>query len=95
MINKEVIINGYKYSLSSRKNKKLMVTVNGKKIHFGQNGYKHYLDRTGLLPKSLNHLDDDRRVNYIKRAKGIKNKEGKLTWKDPKSSNYHAIRVIW
>lgn len=95
MSDKEVKVGKYKYKLSSRKNKKLMTVVNGKEIHFGNINYKHFFDRTGLLPKSLNHNDKDRQTNYLKRAKGIKNKEGKLTWKDPKSPNHHAIKILW
>ena len=47
------------------------------------------------LDKKLNHLDDKRRENYLKRSANIKNKEGKLTRNDPKSPNYHARRVLW
>ena len=72
-----------------------MTTVKGKVIHFGQKGYKHFKDKTGLLPKNLNHGDPERRKDYLSRSKGITDKEGNLKWKDPTSANYHAIRILW
>jgi len=39
---------------SSRKNKKYMVEIDGKTIHFGDNRYQHYKDRTSL--KLYSHL---------------------------------------
>jgi len=90
-----VKIGKYEYKLSTAKNKKLMTEVNGKTIHFGQKGYEHFFDKTGLLPKSLNHNDPKRQKNYLSRSRGIKNKEGKLTANNPQSPNYHAIRILW
>lgn len=90
-----VKVGKYNYSKSTRKNKKLMTVVNGKTIHFGNPLYQHYKDRTGLLPKSMNHGNSDRRSNYLSRSGGIKNKAGKLTKNDPMSPNYHARRVLW
>ena len=85
----------YNYQLSKNKNKKLMVVVNNKTIHFGDIRYQHFNDSTNLLDKKLNHNDKKRQENYLKRAKGIKNKKGELTYKDPTSPNYHAVRVLW
>ena len=86
------------YMKSPRKDKKLMVIINrdGKRkvIHFGNPKYQQYKDKTGYW-KKLDHGDEKRRQNYFSRAKGIKNKKGELTWKDPLSANYHAIRVLW
>jgi hypothetical protein len=90
-----VKIGKYDYKLSTKKDKKLMTEVNGKTIHFGQRGYEHFFDKTGLLPKSLNHNDPKRRKNYLTRSRGIKNKEGQLTANIPSSPNYHAIRILW
>lgn len=84
-----VLVSGFNYELSDRKGKKLMTVVNGKKIYFGADGYQHYFDRSGLLPISLNHLDDKRRQNYLKRTKGIKGTE------DPSSANWHARNILW
>jgi len=55
---------------------------------------EHFKDKTGIW-KNLNHGDEKRRKSYISRSKGIKDKEGNLTYKNPLSSNYHSIRVLW
>lgn len=89
-----VKIGKYDYKKSTRKDKKLMVVVDGKTIHFGNPQYEQYKDKSGLW-KSLNHLDLKRRKNYLARAKAIRNKEGKLTKDIPTSPNYHAIRILW
>lgn len=89
-----VKIGKYNYEKSTRKDKKLMTNINGKTIHFGNPNYEHYHDRSGIW-KSKDHKDDKRRENYLKRAKGIKDKEGKLTANNPSSANYHAIRILW
>lgn len=91
----------YKIEKSTSKTKKYSVYVKGtngkpKKIHFGQKGYQHFEDTTPLkLYTSSNHYDVKRRESYLKRAKGIKNKDGKLTWKDKNSANYYAIKYLW
>ena len=85
----------YNYELSTKKNKKLKVVVNGKTIHFGDVRYQHFKDSTGLLDKKLNHRDKKRQASYFARAKGIKNKQGQLTYKDPMSPNYHAVKMLW
>jgi len=95
-----VKIGKYEYEKSTRKGKKLMVKVKQndgkiKTIHFGNSNYQHFNDKTGLLPKSLNHNDQKRRDNYLKRSKAIKNKKGELTYLNPLSANYHAIRLLW
>lgn len=90
-----VKIGKYNYELSDKKDKKLMVIVNNKKIHFGQKGYEHFFDKTRLLNKSLNHKDEKRRERYLKRSKGIKDKKGNLTYKNPESANFHSIKILW
>ncbi len=90
-----VKIGSYNYELSDKKDKKLMVIVNNKKIHFGQIGYDHFFDRSGLLDKKLNHKDEKRRKLYLKRSKGIKDKKGNLTYKSPESANFHSINILW
>jgi len=91
----KVKINKYEYEKSNRKDKKLKVKVNNKTIHFGNPKYQHFKDKTDLLPKSLNHGDKKRRDNYLKRSKAIKNKKGELTYLNPESPNYHAVRILW
>ena len=79
----------YKPFKSSAKGKKMSVYVmkNGKKklIHFGDSNMKDFRQ----------HKDPVRRKSYLARAKGIKNKEGKLTYKDKNSSNYWSIKYLW
>jgi hypothetical protein len=90
-----VKVGKYNYERSDKKFKKLKVKVGNRTIHFGDIRYKHFKDKTGLLPKSLNHGDKQRRKNYLTRSGGIKDKDGKLTKNDPLSPNYHARRVLW
>lgn len=90
-----VKIGGYTYMKSTRKGKKLMTEVDGKKVHFGQLGYDHFFDKTGLLPKSMNHNDAKRRQNYLTRSAGQKNKKGQLLKDMPSSPVYHARRILW
>ena len=91
----KVKIGKYEYEKSTKKGKKLMVKVNNKTIHFGNINYQHFKDKTGLLPKSLNHGDKKRRDNYLKRSKSIKNKKKELTYLNPESANYHSVRILW
>ena len=90
-----VKVGKFNYELSTRKDKKLMTVVNGKVIHFGDAYSQSYRDLTHLLDKKYIHGDEKRRENYLKRAKGIKDKEGNLTYKDVESPNYHAVRLLW
>jgi len=89
-----VKIGKYDYIKSPVKNKKLRTVVNGKTIDFGDNRYSHFTDKTGIWSK-LDHKDPKRRKNYLTRSKGIKDKNGKLTYLNPESPNYHAIRILW
>ena len=78
----------YKPFKSDAKNKRYSVYVKKdgkvKKIHFGDSRYKVFFE----------HKDKARQKSYLARAKGIKNKGGKLTWKDKNSANYWAI-LLW
>ena len=91
-----VKIGNYDYEKSTRKDKKLMVRVEGKLIHFGSKIplMEHYKDKTKIY-KELDHLDEKRRQMYIARASGIKNKKGELTKDDPTTANFHALRILW
>ena len=53
---------------SSRSDKKYMVIIDGKKIHFGARGYQNY-GGTG----SERHLDEDRKLRYINRHQAREN----------------------
>ena len=85
------------FKKSTRKGKKYMVrTPKGKLIHFGASSMQQFKDTTGLgLYTHLNHGDKERRKRYLARAKGIKDKNGNLTWKNPESSNYYSIKYLW
>lgn len=87
-------IGKYNYEKSTRKDKKLMTVVDGKKVHFGNPQYQQFKDKSGIW-KKLDHNDPERRKNYLARSSGIKNKKGQLTKNIPSSPNYHAIRILW
>ncbi len=89
-----VKVGKYEYEKSTKPDKKLMVKVKGKTIHFGARDMEHYKDKTGIW-KSKDHLDKDRRKSYRARASGIKNKKGELTYQNPESGNYHSYNVLW
>jgi len=88
-------IGKYTYFLSDKKNKKLSVIVDNKKIDFGDTRYQNFFDRSGLLDKSFNHLDKERRRLYLIRSKNIKDKEGNLTYLNPLSPNFHSVKILW
>ena len=79
----------YKPFKSSAKNKKFSVYVmkDGKKklILYGDSKYQDFTQ----------HKDEKRRESYLKRAKGIKDKQGNLTWKDKNTANYWAVKTLW
>ena len=61
-----------KYTARVYRNGKLIKTTS-----FGHKDYQQYKDRTGLkLYSHLDHLDKDRRKNYLARSKGIVDKFG-------------------
>ena len=78
----------YKYWVYVQKDGKV------KKIGFGNKDFQHFKDKIGYY-KSLDHNDKERRKSYLARAKGIKDKEGNLTWKDKNSANWWAIHKLW
>ena len=79
----------YKPFKSKAKNKKYSVYVmkdNKKKIiHFGDSRYQDFTQ----------HKDKKRQKSYLARAKGIKNKQGELTYKDKNTANYWAVNYLW
>lgn len=90
-----VKIGKYNYELSERKDKKLKAKVGDKWVHFGATGYSHFFDKTKLLNKDLNHLDEKRRANYRKRHKEILLKDGRKAISDPKQPAYHSYYILW
>jgi len=77
----------YKPFPSKAKNKKFSVYVmkDGKKklIHYGDQRYEDFTQ----------HKDEKRRESYLKRAKGIRDKKGNLTWKDKNTANYWSVKL--
>lgn len=81
---------------STRKNKKYDAYYNGKWIPFGDPNSEQYKDSTGLgLYSHMDHNDPKRREAYRKRASGIKNAKGELTYKDKNSPNYYSFNFLW
>jgi len=76
----------YKPKKSTKKGKKMMVKVmkNGKPtiIHFGDTNYRHNYSASA-------------RKSYLARSKGIRNKQGKLTYLDKNSANYWSRKILW
>ena len=73
------------FGKSRTKNKKFYVVYGGRVINFGQRGYSDF----------TKHKDEDRREAYMKRHKAIKNKEGKLVYKDKSSPSFWALNLLW
>jgi len=89
-----VKVGRYNYEKSTRAGKKLMTSVRGKPVHFGDATREHYKDRTGLW-SHLDHGDSKRRANYLARSAGIRDGQGGLTKDDPSSPNWHSRRILW
>jgi len=89
------IIDGLRFEKSEKKNKKLKVFYNNNWIHFGDDRYKHFFDKTTLLNPDLNHFDPIRRQKYLNRALNIRDKEGNLTAYEKNSPNYYAVNYLW
>jgi len=85
------------FKKSTRKGKKYMVrTPKGKLIHFGASDMEQFKDSTGLgLYSHKDHGDNERRKRYLARAKGIKDKNGNLTWNNPETANYYSVKYLW
>lgn len=63
-------------------------------IHFGDKRYQHYKDKLKNY-SYLDHRDRDRKKNYLARSKGIKNKNGELTYNNKLSPNYWSRNILW
>lgn len=84
----------YNYEKSTRPDKKLMVKVNNRTIHFGARSMGHFKDKTGIW-KSKDHGDPDRRKSFRSRMSGVKKKDGSKAVNDVNSPAYHSLRVLW
>ena len=88
------------FKKSTRKDKKYMVKVNNKWIHFGAivNGkpMEHFKDSTGLgLYSKYDHGDKKRRDAYRARHKAIKLKDGSYAYKNKNSPSYWSWLYLW
>lgn len=54
-------------------------------IHFGDSSMQDFRQ----------HKDEKRRASYLARAKGIKDKNGNLTYKDKNTANYWSVKFLW
>lgn len=85
-----------------KKYKVLMKMDDGslKTVQFGSAKYEHYKDQ---IPKELggqrwahkNHLDEERRESYRRRHSKIKNKDGKLAYKEIYSPAWFSWHFLW
>ena len=57
-----------------------------KLIHFGQAGAPDFRSGTASAAQ---------RKSYLARAKGIRNKQGQLTYKLRDTANYFSVRYLW
>ena len=84
------------FKKSTRENKKYMVKVNDKWVHFGDSRYQQYKDTTGLnLYSNLNHLDKERRKAYRSRHEKIRTKDGRLAYLDKNQPAYYSYHYLW
>lgn len=84
---------------SSQGDKKYAITVkyNGvtKTVHYGNNNYQHFEDRTPVKAYSyMDHHDEGRRRSYLARSSKITNKSGYAA-NDTFSANRYAIITLW
>lgn len=83
-----------RFEKSSRKNKKYMVEVDGKKVHFGDTRYQHYKDKIGLY-SHLDHLDKERRRRYRTRHSNIILSDGIPAYKRKYSPAWFSYHYLW
>ena len=72
------------FNYSKRKNLKYVIEYNDKKIHFGSAKTEDY----------ITHHDKDRRRKYLNKAKKIKDKDGRLTYKLPFYPNFWSVNLL-
>ncbi len=87
MVDKPQLYKPFKYAGKGNFKKSVYVKSDNKK------GYKliHYGD--ARFQDFTQHRDEKRRQSYLKRAKGIKNKQGELTYKNKNTANYWAVKL--
>lgn len=89
-------VEGYTIKKSTRENKKYMVLVGTKWVHFGDKRYEHYKDQTPLKAyENLDHGDENRRRLYVARHTRKKDKNGKYFHKNKSSPEYWSLNYLW
>tara|TARA_R110002012_G_scaffold10961_2_gene49342 strand:+ start:1964 stop:2224 length:261 start_codon:yes stop_codon:yes gene_type:complete len=84
-MDKKPLYKPFKYTGNGKFKKSVYVkgtNGNPKLIHYGHSDYRH-------------NYSAQARKSYLARAKGIKDKQGNLTYKDKNSKNYWAIKDLW
>ena len=85
-----------KFSISTRKNKKYsVVTPKDKVVHFGDKRFSQYKDSVLGVYSNLDNNDPVRRRSYRRRARGIKNRQGKAVFQDKESPAYYSYNFLW
>jgi len=90
-----------KFEKSKRKHKKYTAYVKNRKtkkvrkLHFGDNRYQQYKDRTPLkLYKHLNHGSRKRMQNYFSRHSGRKNRTKAIKYEKKKSNRLYTPKLL-
>ena len=67
-----------------------------RRIIFMMGSKKHTIDFGANKPETvIDHGDDERRLRYRARARGITNKQGEHTYLNPLSANFWSYNVLW
>lgn len=83
------------FQRSTRKDKKYMVKIHGKTIHFGAKSYQQYKDSTGLgLYSHLDHGDSKRRKAYFMRHSGVPTKGEAVQKELGKSGGKYNAKIL-
>jgi hypothetical protein len=76
----------YEYvRLSERPNKKIVIRIKGKTIHFGQKQSQTYIEGAS----------EQKRNAYRARSSKITNKKGEYTYLIPFTNNYLSYHILW
>lgn len=76
----------YEYvRLSEKPDKKIVIRINGKTIHFGQKGSQTFIEGAS----------EKKRDAYRARASKITNKKGEYTYLIPFTNNYLSYHILW
>ena len=70
----------YPYPSFNGRHKFFIITKDNKRVYFGDTRYQHYTE---------GHLDDERKLRYIKRHKK------KEDWDDLNSAGYYSKWFLW